>query len=174
MKRHHIQSALKTIPIGTQIMFEHNLEVWRQNIGLPLESPTENYVNYLSSPPVSPLYAFSPRQSTASNELRFSPYSRTSSPDLTSNETPLVSLQKILCDTEKGKMILEAYKKVSVLKQEQRYLLINTIAKYFEDHHTQLTLSLSYKLEKEIIELFPGEKIVIYYYIFDYFLNIFL
>lgn len=37
-------------------------------------------------------------------------------------------------------------------------MLIDTLARYFYDRNINLTLSLSYKLETEIIERFPSEK----------------
>lgn len=169
--------ALKCLPLGTQILFEHNLEMWRHSIGFPLDGSIENSAYNSPTPPLPPplpqlppqlppplptlplVQQLSPSSPGTSSSLRYLPYPRTAD-KVTSDTVPEISLITILKDTEKGKLILEAFKKVSCLKQNQRLILINTIAKYFEAHNINLSLANSYKLEKEIVELFPSEKMV--------------
>lgn len=55
-------------------------------------------------------------------------------------------------------MLVEYYKKYAKFEDEQRSL-INTCAHFFEENNIKMSMSASYRLEKEILE-FPTEKLV--------------
>ncbi|XP_071629413.1 uncharacterized protein [Temnothorax longispinosus] len=77
IKQHHIEKLLKSFDLGTQILFEDNLEKWRNSLNLPLETPNMNFSN-LSGPPSPALSTKSDVPSTSRS--RFSPYRRSSTP----------------------------------------------------------------------------------------------
>ncbi|KAK5648075.1 hypothetical protein RI129_002967 [Pyrocoelia pectoralis] len=58
IKRHHIKDLLANFDMGTIIMFEHNLEEWRQSIGLPLDNlyTLQNSQSSASSCPSTPTH----------------------------------------------------------------------------------------------------------------------
>lgn len=93
-----------------------------------------------------------------SRSSRFSP-TRLSTPDETSS---VITLSTILNETPKGIMLVEYYKKYEKFEDEdeQRSLLINTCANFFEEHSIKMSMTESYRLEKEILEKFPTEKLV--------------
>lgn len=152
IKYHHIDKLLKKFDLGTQILFEHNLEEWRAFIGMPMIK-NDVCVPGSSSPTLS---ATSEVITSSSN--RFTPYplSRPSSP----NTTPSITLSKILTESPKGVMLNEYYKKFSCFEDEQRTLLISTIAQFFQEKNEDMSLSTSYRLEREIAETYPTEKLV--------------
>lgn len=45
-------------------------------------------------------------------------------------------------------------------QEEQRNILVGLIATFYEDKLVHLSLSTSYRLEKEILERFPSQKLV--------------
>lgn len=112
-----------------------------------------NFSN-LSGPP-SPALSTESVPST-SGSSRFSPYRRSS----TSDETNMITLSTILNETPKGIMLVEYYKKYAKFEDEQRSLLINTCAHFFEENSIKMSMAESYRLEKEILERFPTEKLV--------------
>ncbi|EDW28597.1 GL19272 [Drosophila persimilis] len=57
----------------------------------------------------------------------------------------------------KSQTLLELVGQQEELSAEQRQLLIQLICSYFEDHQLHLSLHHSYKLENEILQLFPKE-----------------
>ncbi|XP_024873182.1 uncharacterized protein LOC112455476, partial [Temnothorax curvispinosus] len=77
IKQHHIEKLLKSFDLGTQILFEDNLEKWRNSLNLPLETPNMNFSN-LSGPPSPALSTESDVPSTSRSH--FSPYRRSSTP----------------------------------------------------------------------------------------------
>lgn len=152
IKSHHIERLLQKFDIGKQILFEHNLEEWRNSIGVPMVYPPDST---LSSPSTS-------RASTpSSREYRYVPYVTPPSPTEQSGDSQ-ISLSSILNDTPKGIMLVEYYKKFSKFQDDQRTSLINLVAQCFEEKNVALTLAASYRLEREILERFPEEKLVIF------------
>lgn len=152
IKRHHIERLLKSFDLGTQILFENNLENWRNSLNLPLETPN----TFTLSAPSSPSALSTESVPSTSGSSRFSPYKRSSTPD----EISMITLSTILNETPKGNMLVEYYKKNEKFEDEQRLLLINTCAHFFEENNIKMSMATSYRLEKEILERFPTEKLV--------------
>lgn len=69
-------------------------------------------------------------------------------------------LQTVLLNTKNGQMLLDYYNKFKYFKEQQRNLLINVIGNYMYENNVNFTLKESYKMENEIIQKFPTEKIV--------------
>jgi len=146
---------LKPFDLATQILFEDNLENWRNSLNLPQTIPksAENTANL--SKPSSPVPSIS---SVSTSESRFSSDKILS----TSNKTNMTTLSTILNETQNGIMLAEYYKKYEKFENEQRTLLINTCANFFHENDITMSIAASYKLEKEILETFPTEKLVSY------------
>lgn len=156
IKRHHLEKLLQNVSIGAHILFEHHLTRWRESIGVPMMEPHQCCSTWqTNAEPPSP----SSSAISISTSTRSMPYDRPSTPDL-SNE---VTLAKILNDSVKGIMICEFYKKYSKFDDDQRSQLIYILAHYFDEKNISLSLSTSYRLEREILERFPTEKIVRYF-----------
>lgn len=147
---------MKRYDMGTYIMFEHQLENWRDSIGLPLVNQCTNNFSSFSNISTSP--STSRIVSRESTPTRFMPYERPTTPE------EYISLADILNATHKGLMLTEYYTKFNKFKEEQRILLVGLIAGYYEEKSLQLTLALSHRLEQEILERFPTEKLVIIFY----------
>lgn len=167
IKRHHIEKLLKTFDMATQITFEHNLEIWRHSIGLPLKDYHSNYACYAMNPP-------SPTPNCATSTSVCSSSSTPCSRPTTTEEGNEITLANVLNETAKGVMLVDYYKKFQKFRNEQRTMLIQTVAQYFEEKGVQMSLSTSYRLEREILERFPAEKLVrIEYYeqiiLYEYF-----
>ncbi|XP_066591694.1 uncharacterized protein [Prorops nasuta] len=153
IKQHHIKNILSDLDMGTQILFEHNLEEWRRIIGFPL-------IMCCGEPPIlrsnSPTSFASSKSSTTVS--RYSPY-----PDITNRlQECHISLSNILNENPKGMMLIEYYNKYSKFEEEQRVALINIIVQYFGERNIEIRLPTSYKLEREILERFPNEKLEYY------------
>lgn len=142
--------------LGTQIMFEHNIENWRNSLGIPLNETLPD-VNLLNSSALilSSTGLHSPTSSTSTSS-RFTPYSRPVTPD----EGTDIYLANVLNNTSTGKQLDEFYRKHDKFDEEQRSSLIGIIAQYFNEKGIKMSLATSYRLEKEIIEKFPTEKLV--------------
>ncbi|EZA60682.1 hypothetical protein X777_14109 [Ooceraea biroi] len=156
MKRYHIEKLLKSFDLGTQILFEDNLEKWRNSLNLPLTTPNMNFSNLTRSS--SPALSTESVPST-SRSLRFSPYRRENERSPTPKETN-IPLSTVLNETSKGIMLIEYYKKYGKFEDEQRSLLINTCAHFFEENDIKMSMAANYRLEEEILERFPTEKLV--------------
>jgi len=153
IKRHHIERLLKGCDLGTQILFEHKLEEWRQSIGSTLDSvQQESTSRSTSSSSISPTDGLSNQTS-----IRFMPYER--SPTPVDNCT--IMLSHILNDTSRGKGLVHYYNKFSQFHEDQRSILISLIAQHYEEKGVKMSLTTSYQLEKQILERFPSEKLVI-------------
>ncbi|XP_055905995.1 uncharacterized protein LOC129941396 [Eupeodes corollae] len=135
--------------ISDQIVFERNIEQWRKDIGAPL---------VISFPESD--YAFSPTHSSSMSSIHsLSPSSPSQSPE--PNES-YISLSTILEEKNRGKQLMEFYKRNNCFQQQQRDLLINLIATYFDENNIHLSLCSSQKLEEEITHMFPSEKTEFY------------
>lgn len=71
-----------------------------------------------------------------------------------------VSVKEILSNTFNGKEILKFYAKHNILHEEQRNLLITTVAKYIEAKGLSCSISDCSDMEKQICAIFPSEQIV--------------
>lgn len=103
MKRHHIERLLRNFDLGTQIVFEHNLEQWREVIGLPLgyagsgDRSNQNLHIYPSSPSPSSSGSRTPTS-------RFAPYEKCS---LEENTVSKIHLDNILNESSRGIVLVE-------------------------------------------------------------------
>lgn len=144
--------------MGTQIFFESNLEKWRETVGCPLQScnPIKQFSWYDN------VHSSSPQQRRTSISIspspRSSPYPQPSTPEPPQNNSP--TLAEILNETKKGFQLVEYYNEHKEFKEEQRVVLINTVAQYFEERDLNLPLAITHRLEREIVDRFPSEKLV--------------
>lgn len=156
-KRHHIKFLMKKFDMATWITFEHHFEQWRDSIGMPLSA-----YSFSNAPsPTSSIGTVS-RPQTPQSENHFSPYQLfPNSPSLNDNESSTsIPLCTILESSTRGTMLVESYNKHGKFDEEQRNSLITLIARCFEDKSIKMSLTASYKVEKEILERFPSEKLV--------------
>lgn len=70
------------------------------------------------------------------------------------------SLLTILQDSPTGKQIMEYYDSKQCFHEEQRVLLINTIAKYLDVKGYDITITDCLDIEKQICTVFPSEQLV--------------
>lgn len=126
IKRHHIERLLKKFDMGTSILFEHNLELWRESIGSPLRDSINetSCVHNFCSQPGSP--ASSGSLSRANTPPR-TPYERPSTPNVK------VDLGTILNESSRGTALVGYYSKFQKFQEEQRSSLIALIAFHFEE-----------------------------------------
>uniref|UniRef100_A0A1Y1MDQ4 Uncharacterized protein n=1 Tax=Photinus pyralis TaxID=7054 RepID=A0A1Y1MDQ4_PHOPY len=157
MGRHHVRELLEKYDVGTRIEFEHYLSLWRQSIGIPLNSyetgPTgSGMTRQLASTSIWV-------DNLEPSDIR-SPCSSHHSTDAGSGAKVL--LATILKDSPKAALLMEYWEKNSKFENEQRGALISVIARYFEDNRIPMTMAASYQLEREIVERFPTEKLEFY------------
>ena len=163
IKQHHIEKILKEYSNGEQIEFEHNLEKWRTEIGIPLSYQCHTATNF-QSPTSSTTSTIRCISSPKLLTSRLSPYSKLNltprgrSPQL----FDIPSLANILNNSNKGIMLTELFKQKQSFEEEHRSLLVSAIAQYYEDNNFQMTLAISHQLEHEIIDRFPSEKLEFY------------
>lgn len=83
---------------------------------------------------------------------------------LSSDETeePVVKAIDILKNHQNGRKIIEKYQKTKSLTEEHRTIIVATIVQYYDFNNISMTLQASYRLENEIIEIFPTEKLEFY------------
>jgi len=80
-------------------------------------------------------------------------------------------LSDILNETSRGKGLVDYYNKFLGFHEDQRSVLISLIAHYYEEKGVKMSLAASYQLEKQTLERFPSEKLVINNYYYYYYLN---
>lgn len=157
IKPHHIERLLKGFDMGTQILFENNLDEWRQS---QQDTRIYNDSDVLRSHLLSqhlPSSRSSTRPNTPmSGELVFAP-----SQNNCTNEagTSNISLYEILNTTPRGIILVEYYTNFNNFGEDQRNTLINLIASFFEERDLPLSVSTSNRLEREILLRFPTEKL---------------
>ncbi|KNC32281.1 hypothetical protein FF38_12920 [Lucilia cuprina] len=76
-----------------------------------------------------------------------------------SQKSSFVSVKEILSNTFNGKEILKFYSKNDILHEEQRNLLISTVAKYIEANGIPYTISDCADIEKQISNIFLSEQL---------------
>ncbi|XP_037824735.1 uncharacterized protein LOC119612917 [Lucilia sericata] len=79
-----------------------------------------------------------------------------------SQKSSFVSVKEILSNTFNGKEILKFYSKNDILREEQRNLLISTVAKYIEGNGIPYTISDCADIENQICNIFPSEQLDFY------------
>ncbi|XP_055847022.1 uncharacterized protein LOC129912690 [Episyrphus balteatus] len=148
---HHLPQLLRPFKYTTLISFENNLRMWRESIGKTLFLYTRSHFGLIDDGP--------------SPSARSSPYpvSRPSSPPSSpSSYTCAVTLSTILNNNGNALSLAESYGETNKFNEKQRNQLISVIAQYFIMNKIHLELGGSYKLEKEIVERFPSEKLEYY------------
>jgi len=139
-----------------QFKFKDKLDKWRESIGIPLSPAYEDFQSTSSSSISS--------TSNTKTHTRFMPYqSLTPSPD---NSCIGMMLFDVLNETSRGKGLVDYYNKFLSFHEDQRSVLISLIAHYYEEKGVKMSLAASYQLEKQILERFPSEKLVIYNYFY--------
>lgn len=61
-----------------------------------------------------------------------------------------------------GRSLLENSSKEKCLTLEKRNLIVNLIVQHFQKSNSRMSLPVSYKLENEILAMFPKEKLEYY------------
>lgn len=147
IKRHHINMLFKDQKIGDLVVFEENLIEWRSRSSLFVDEEdsecSSSLKRNLSS--VSPITPSSSRGPTSPEAIEVS-----------------VHLSDILNDSKKSSIMTRYYERHSKLLAEHRSILISIICCYFEENNLHMSLKTSYRLENEILNRFPGEKLEYY------------
>ncbi|KAF5308928.1 hypothetical protein FQR65_LT00010 [Abscondita terminalis] len=140
------------------------MEHQQKSIGIPLLSRQQMEMPFSVSVrpnvrPTSPSPSTSSLASvTSSEDGRFHPYK----PNENNPEKNDIDLFTILNTSLKGSALVQYYHKYSQFHEEQRNVLIHVIAKHFDEMGVNLSLSNSYKIEKQILERFKNEKLEYY------------
>ncbi|XP_055914185.1 uncharacterized protein LOC129947587 isoform X1 [Eupeodes corollae] len=150
IKEVHVKSLLAGFKHGDRILFEYHLEKWRDEIGMPLLPGNEPLHPALHSTPPSP--------STSNRSSRTASPTPSPEPDKNLN----INLSVMLSAKKHGHSIVEYYNTHKKFQTEHRQLLIGLVAEYFEENSIPLTLKTSYRIEREILDRFPTEKLEYY------------
>lgn len=75
---------------------------------------------------------------------------------------PNVDLTEILSQHKIGCRIRDLYKSKNELTEEQRKMLLSLIVDYFDAKSIEMDLHTSYRLEEDILSVFPTEKLEYY------------
>ncbi|XP_019893199.1 uncharacterized protein LOC109613118 [Musca domestica] len=160
--------------MGDRVLFNYHFEKWREEINLPISvrkthsplpeplgsvMPTEN-PDFLTIHMPSSLNNLTPHSTGSRSPSNRSLHSVDISPETA--EKHKVTVAEILSSHRNGQRVMEAYKKNRRLNEEQRNLLITMIGSYFEQRSFHMSLQTSYRLEKEILGMFPTEKLEFY------------
>ncbi|XP_055858330.1 uncharacterized protein LOC129920869 [Episyrphus balteatus] len=169
IKPHYFERLLAPFTLGTHIMFEHNLEQWRNSIGFPLPRHRDTtsmfepyrYDKISSLRPLQHTIVSSPPTASPAVSSSFKEISPITQNPETASQTR-ITLETILKTSPKGQMLVEIYKKNQKFKEAHRTLLIHLIAEYFNDKGIHLELAATYSIEREIISKFPSEQLEFY------------
>lgn len=153
-----MERLLKKFDMGTQILFEHCLEIWRASLGIPIAGNNDTQEN-LSSTIVVPYSANQSNIFTNYSQPVSPINSNCSSSSSTSTNDKHFKLADVL-NTSRGSLLVEFYIHNNHFNEKERNLLIQFIVQYFQENGLKMTLLQSHKIEKEIIERFPNEKLV--------------
>lgn len=134
---------------GDKVIFTHNLTKWREEINLLVDAAS----NLQKSPTISSLH------SNGSSDVKSTEVSYNSTD---SDDSSKVTVQAVLKEHPTGRRVMEHYRKTNNMIEEHRNLIINIIATFFETNSYHMSLQISYKLENEILVMFPSEKIEFY------------
>ncbi|XP_075170504.1 uncharacterized protein LOC142242899 [Haematobia irritans] len=128
------------LKIGDALTFKYCLEEWRSENKLPSMDQNNKVltINEVSSP----------KTSLSLNEVDIS----------VSN----IKTMDILKNHHNGQKILQNYQNTRTLTDEHRSVEINTIVQHFDFNNLPLSLQTSHRLENEILEIFPTEKLEFY------------
>ncbi|XP_061400290.1 uncharacterized protein LOC133336151 [Musca vetustissima] len=132
----HVKELTQNWRIGDKAQFIHHFTKWRHDINHPFWAEC-------SSPPVFPKKADSCNSSDT-------------------EEVDNVNMLEILQSNKNGERVLQFYEKNKFLTDELRVFIINIAAQHFARKDAPMTLQASYKLETQILSLFPTEKLEFY------------
>lgn len=133
-----LEELVEKFKFGDKVMFRHEFEKWK-------------VINNISNSQNSCENASTSSQSTPL------PSSQQSDSDV---EMP--KLLKILKNHKSGRQVLQYYTNQKKFNESHRNIIIRMIVEYFDSRDIPLTLQTSHRLENEILELFPTEKIDFY------------
>ncbi|XP_075167741.1 uncharacterized protein LOC142239880 [Haematobia irritans] len=131
LQQHHIQRIFDGRPIGEHALFEHKLEQWKSSLNKNrnLSYYTQNYEDV----------------DTVAQPMHL-------------NKQQVFTVHDILNNTKSGSMIFKYYAEHRILHDEQRYLLINTIANFLQEKGIEYNVQQCAALEDEICTIFASEK----------------
>lgn len=135
--------------LGDKFLFTFHFQKWREELNLPvsMQHNSKNMLNPSTSSTMS-----SPKTGNSQSTL--------DSSDV--DDAPVARLVDILREHHSGKVLLETSSTEKLLTDEERQLIISLIAQHFHKNNLPMSLSTSYKLEKEILDMFPKEKLDYY------------
>uniref|UniRef100_A0A1I8P1J6 Uncharacterized protein n=1 Tax=Stomoxys calcitrans TaxID=35570 RepID=A0A1I8P1J6_STOCA len=174
MNNEELKELTSNWKMGDRVLFNYHFERWREEINLPItvRKHFTSFGEQLSSVlPVdsgelvlgnvaTSLNNLTPRSTGSRSPSNRSLHSVDISPETT--EKNRVTVAEILANHRNGQRIIEAYKKHQRLNEEQRNLVITMIGSYFDQRNYHMSLQTSYRLEKEILAMFPSEKVEFY------------
>ncbi|XP_055905635.1 uncharacterized protein LOC129941109 [Eupeodes corollae] len=132
--------------IGDLVVFEESLIEWRLGLSLFVDeegSECTSLKRNLSS--LSPITPSSSRGPVSPEPIEVS-----------------IHLADILNDCKKSSIVTQYYERHSKLLGEHRSILISIICCYFQENSLHMSIKTSYRLENEILNRFPGEKLEYY------------
>lgn len=127
------------LKIGDQLTFKYNFEHWKSENSFT--SPAHKYLKQYSD-----------------NTSSSSCLSSQSSDEMDS----LPNVVEILKQHQVGINIMDHYEKLHILNEQRRVMIMNIIVEYFFSKNIAMTLQTSYRLEKEILKIFPNERLEYY------------
>lgn len=147
-----LQELTKSWKIGDKAVFSYHFQKWREEINSPFYSDkrSQNFHSALSNNNF-----LSREESPSSSTLHLSESSDT-------DDKLNINVMDIFKESRKCRGILDSYKKIKYLKDEQRNVLINEVAQYFENNECHMSLQTSYKLERQMLTNFSSEKLEYY------------
>lgn len=154
LKYEHVKELIQNLKMGDRAIFEYHFENWRNELEIPLNI-SGIFRNIRSYSPDSSI-----KRSSCRSSPRPYPIRDNFSPEPADNK--YITLAEILRENRKASIIAEFYDSNNKLDDEHRNLLISSIANHFESNNTHKSLQTSYRLEKEILEMFPNEKLDFY------------
>ncbi|XP_037821478.1 uncharacterized protein LOC119610378 [Lucilia sericata] len=139
MRNDDIDEVTKKIKIGDRLIFKYQFENWKDENCTP--SLARRYMKQSSDNTSSSSFL----SSQSSDEM-----------DSTPAVIDILKQHKVGCN------IVEQYEKLQLLTEHQRIIIMNIIVEYFYSRNITMTLQISYRLEKEILKIFPREKLEFY------------
>lgn len=134
LKPEDVKLITNKMKIGDGLTFKYNLEKWRDENNFPsLDFKT--------------IY-----------KTRTFPTSSPSLMSSQSSEEMEIRANDILSNHINGRKIFEQYQETKLITDENRSKIINIICQYFDLNDLPMTLQTSYRLEKDILELFQLKK----------------
>lgn len=134
LKPKHIDSLFYGLAVGDLAVFEENFEKWK----------------------LKNMDVVKPNNQKQTSDISLT--TTTSKNCITNNK--ICSVMTILKDTHNGRAILKYYDENNILHEDQRQLLIKTIASYVDVKGITCSVSDTSQMESEICSIFPTEELV--------------